>query len=243
MADIRRPNINAPTTEGQLRQVKSYLYQLTNQLNFALKAVESEENKSTSPDGNKSGSQSKSESTAAQDTFYQLKNLIIKSADIVDAYYEVISKKLEGRYVAQSDFGDFLKTNKALFELSPENFTQYYDSVQQIVDKLGNLSEIRTDECYIKTGWVDEVEGEKVAGVEIGQISYDANGENKDTAFAKFTTRGLVFYAQDGETELAWIERYRLNVRDARIENSLELNGYKLDTSNGMAFKWIGGDS
>ena len=37
---IRYPNITAPDTEGKLRQIQSYLYQLAEQLNVALLAPE-----------------------------------------------------------------------------------------------------------------------------------------------------------------------------------------------------------
>lgn len=37
---IRYPNITAKDPEGKLRQVQSYLYQLADQLNVALRALE-----------------------------------------------------------------------------------------------------------------------------------------------------------------------------------------------------------
>ena len=125
MADFRKPNITATTTEGQLSQVKSYLYQLTNQLNFALKAAEDEEKKKvySSSDNNKNGTQTKSEEDTAQDTFLKVKNLIIKSADIVNAYYEVISTKLRGEYSVLSDYGTFKQTTEAKLEASSTNLT------------------------------------------------------------------------------------------------------------------------
>ena len=38
------------------------------------------------------------------ETFYELKAMIIKSTDTVNAYYEKINKKLEGQYVEQEEF-------------------------------------------------------------------------------------------------------------------------------------------
>ena len=186
MADFRKPNINAPTTEGQLNQVKSYLYQLTNQLNFALKASEDEERKRgySSLDGVKNGTEAKSEEDATQDTFLRLKNLIIKSADIVNAYYEVISTKLKGEYVASSDYGEFKQKTEGELVATSTNLTQYYGSVQEIKDTLGNLNELRKDNCYIRTGWLDD--NETIAGVEIGQTSSKDDSVGK--AFARFTT-------------------------------------------------------
>ena len=243
MADFRKPNINAPTTEGQLNQVKSYLFQLTNQLNFALKATEEEEKKKgySSSSGNKNGSQANSEENTAEDTFLKLKNLIIKSADIVNAYYEVISTKLEGEYEALSDYGDFKQTTTANIVATSTNLTQYYSSVQEIKDKLGNLSELRKDDCYIRTGWLDD--NETIAGVEIGKTTAK---DDTDKAFARFTTEELVFYDGNGTTKenrLGWFAQYKLHIREAKIEGNAELNDYLLDTSNGLTFKWVGEES
>ena len=81
MADFRKPNLNAPTPEGKLKQVESYLFQLTNQLNFALKAADDEEKRRgySSLDSAKNSTEAKSDGDEAQDTFLKLKNMIIKS--------------------------------------------------------------------------------------------------------------------------------------------------------------------
>ena len=111
MIDIRLPNITGTTEREQLIQVKSYLHQLAEQLQWALQNVDTSNNasvvmptaRSLAPSsGNVSGE------IDAQATFASIKSLIIKSAEIVDAYYDEINAKLEGLYVAQSDFGAFV---------------------------------------------------------------------------------------------------------------------------------------
>ena len=241
MADFRKPNITATTTEGQLSQVKNYLYQLTNQLNFALKAANDEEKQrgNSSLNGSKNGTLAKFEDNSEEDTFLKLKNLIIKSADIVNAYYEVIEQKLSGEYVAKSDFGTYKEKTDALEIKTSTNETNYYNSVKEIRDALGNLSELRKDNCYIRTGWLDDEE--TIAGVEIGKTSFEDGAPQN--AFARFTTEELVFYDGNGTEEknkLGWFSQYKLNIRGAKIEGNLELGDYILDTSNGIAFKWVG---
>ena len=237
MATLRLPNITSPTTEGQLQQVKTYLYQLTNQLNYALKSAEDMEklqgNSLTSSDNSLEGT----DAQKAQDTFFQVKNLIIKSADIVNAYYDVITKKLNGEYFAESDFGTFIKKTTAIIEQTPENATEYYSSVQEIKDTLNNLDGIRKDNCYIRTGWLDE--NNTIAGVEIGMVGTTEAGLT-DRAFARFTTNELIFYDESGECKeeniLARFAKYKLHIKDAVIEGNLWLGGYKLDTADGIAF-------
>ena len=42
---IRLPNITAATDSGQLQQIKTYLYQLVQELNWALDALEKNQSK------------------------------------------------------------------------------------------------------------------------------------------------------------------------------------------------------
>lgn len=232
MADIRRPNINAPTTEGQLEQIKSYLYQLTNQLNFAIKATENPSSVTVKDQNNNDVTGS----TNAESAFFMVKDLIIKSADIVNAYYETISRKLSGQYVAVSDFGKFKQETNATLEATSKNITQNYESIQSIESDVENLNELRKDNCYIKTGWLDD--NETIAGVEIGKVS-EFDGETQ-SAFAQFTTNRLVFFDDAGH-ELGSFSDYRLNVNVIVVKAQLQFEGgYILDPSNGLAFKWGG---
>lgn len=232
MAGIRRPNINAPTPEGRLKQIESYLYQLTNQLNFAIKATESPSSVTVKDQDNNEVSAAAN----AESTFFMVKDLIIKSADIVNAYYEVIQKKLSGKYVAQSDFGTFEQETNAYFEATSESVTQNYESIQSIKSDVENLNELRKDNCYIKTGWLDD--NETIAGVEVGKVS-EVDGETHK-AFAQFTTNKLVFFDDTGR-ELGSFSDYRLYVNVVVIREKLLFEGgYILDPTNGLAFKWGG---
>ena len=242
MADLRLPNITATTTEGQLSQLKSYLYQLTNQLNFALKSAESVEKEKgySSSAVSKNSTQEKTEEEKAQETFFNVKNLIIKSADIVNAYYEVIEQKLSSEYEALSEFGDYKSKTDALIVQTSENKTEFYESLQEIDSKVEGInSGIRKDGCYIKTGWLDD--GKTLAGVEVGMISVNDNGEETDKSFAKFTTKSLEFYDMvNDKTPVAWISTQMLNIRNVTIEEDLYQGGYVADSSNGLAYKWVG---
>lgn len=41
--DLRPPNINAPTPEGQLKQIKEYLFMLTQELNYKFSIIDKEQ--------------------------------------------------------------------------------------------------------------------------------------------------------------------------------------------------------
>ena len=98
--NIRFPNITGVNTEEQIIQIKSYLYQLVEQLNWMLPTIES----STGKAGASSTNPSMGDISA--ETFYELKSLLIQSSDTLNAYYEKINAKLEGQYVKQTNFDD-----------------------------------------------------------------------------------------------------------------------------------------
>ena len=85
--ELRLPNITATDERGQLTQMKSYLYQFAEQLQWALNTME----KGTSSESvvlqDKLGNVlEQTEEAKAYATFSSIKDLIIKSADIVEAY-------------------------------------------------------------------------------------------------------------------------------------------------------------
>jgi peptidoglycan hydrolase CwlO-like protein len=143
MIDIRLPNITGSTEREQLVQVKSYLHQLAEQLQWALQNVDTSNNasvvmptaRSLAPSsGNASGE------INAQATFASIKSLIIKSAEIVDAYYDEINARLEGLYVAQSDFGTFVKETEAKFVATSKDITQTYTNIQTLESTIGGIN-------------------------------------------------------------------------------------------------------
>lgn len=73
---IRLPSITAPTDAGKLEQIRSYLYQLANQLNWLFQGVDTP-----------------AQTASVRETdvfvlFAQLRPLLIRSAEILDAYRE-----------------------------------------------------------------------------------------------------------------------------------------------------------
>ena len=252
MTEIRLPNITGVTEQEQLMQMKSYLYQLTGQLNFALKAVNNEDKNSQQITlaSKESAADKATEQENKLKTFIEVKNLIIKSADVIEKIQDVVTKELEGSYVAISDFGTYQEeTSNKFFETS-ENVTNYYESTKQMItDKY----ELRKDGCYIKTGWLDD--NNTVAGFEVGQYTEytetDSEGNEitryTDSGFAHFTTDEIAFFdknldANGKKVPLAWFSKSVMHIANAQIEDTLTLGGYVIEDSEnyGIVFKWKG---
>lgn len=240
MMDIRMPNITATTPQGQMEQVRSYLFQMVQQLNFSLKAVE---DKALEAQTTAEGS-AKNEVQQAQSTFNSIKGLIIKSADIVNAYTEVISTQLEGQYVAKSDFGTFLNTTIADIQADSEAIEQKYSNVQEILSSLNTrVNEIAAN-AYIRSGLLGyfeegENEGAPIYGIEVGETITQDDVETFKK-YARFTSDRLSFFDNNGD-EAAHISDMVLNVKNAVIGGTLQVGEYVFDPTYGLALVWMGG--
>ena len=138
--DLRLPNITGNEKE-QLVQIRSYLYQLVPQLQHALSTIGTAESQVVAPTAKSlfpTGTGGASGNASPQATFNSIKSLIIKSAEIVEAYYDVISKRLEGLYVAQSDFGAFAEQTSQEIEANSTSTTQRFENIQIIITQQGS---------------------------------------------------------------------------------------------------------
>ena len=242
--DIRYPNITAKDQAGQLLQVKSYLHQLVEQLNWAMKNVSTSESGYVVYGGGSSGSGAGGSSTTPpQSTFNSIKGLIIKSADIINAYYDVISKRLDGLYVAESEFGVYKEQTSSNIKATSDSITQHYTNIQEITSKVGGLesSWIEVD-AHIKTGklYYDE-NGVPVYGLEIGQRT-EIDGAEVFNKYARFTSEKLSFYDQNNN-EVAYISDKKLYITHVEVTGSFKLGNF-IDTiqlDGSIVTKWISG--
>ena len=237
--EFRLPNITATTAEGQLQQVKSYLYQMVEQLNWAMKNVASggtgTETAMTVTGG------AADQEKAATSNFNNIKALIIKSADIVNAYYEVISRRLEGRYMAESDFGTYLETTTQAITENSTQIERLYTNLQEIVSQMDGVGNTLVNvNAHIQSGllYYDD-DGIPVYGVEVGQKT-EVNGEEVFNRYARFTSGKLSFYDQNN-IEVAYISNYKLYINHAEITGSLRLGGFKdmVMADGSVVTKWL----
>ena len=238
--EFRLPHFTGSDRE-QLAQMRSYLYQFIPQLEWALNTIEKPTASYVVQDAPKN-TVSSSQSLDAEVAFDVLKPFIIKSADIVKAYYEQISTMLSGSYVADSDFGIFREEMEQRITKSSTYIEQAFTDLQQIHTDIGNLNFYLAEvNAHIKTGILSYDEGVPVYGLEIGQEN-TIDGVKVFNKFARFTADRLSFYDQNG-TEVAYISDYQLYINHVRIKGSLHEGGYKdfIDANGGIVTKWVGG--
>ena len=182
--------------------------------------------------------------------------MIIKSADIVTAYYDEIKKRLDGVYIAEASFPDgfaaYVETTSNDVIANSTYITQMYENIQTILSDIKSLQDDQINvRAHIKSGLLyyvgeDGTEsdsemnaGTPVYGLEVGQIVIDEQGKELFNKFARFTADRLSFYDQNG-SEVAYISDYKLYITNAEITGALKLGGFTIDTARGFTLRWVG---
>ena len=210
MSDYRYPNITGKDSAEKLRQIESYLRQLVDKMNS--------ESTSTSTytqiySAAKSGSGSK-QKTEAEATFDEIKSLIIKSADIVDAFYETYTKKLSGHYVAQSEFGQFVEESTLELDATAKNVSVAMENVEAIESANGEFQDqVRQSLSELQ---------QSAEQISIDVTSIINNGVDKVT-----TSKGYTFNA----------EGLRIKSAGTAIENLLNNRGMYVSRSEDVMLK------
>lgn len=243
VVDIRLPNITASTEAGKLQQMQSFMYQLVEQLNWALNSIGGT---SSTPVETPVTAPSTAQKDDPISNFNSIKGLIIKSADIVTAYYDKIDSllKLSGDYTASSDFGVFKEETTNLVSATDKQLRQDLVDKQTIYDENGNIRTELLVNGHIYSGIIEYAkDGEAIVGIEIGQTTKE-NGVDKFNKFARFTADRLEFYnALNPNEPVAYISDYKLYITHVEITGSLKEGGYRdiVTEGGGIVTKWVGG--
>ena len=227
--DIRLPQINAPTDGEKIKQISSYLFQMAEQLQWALKNVDTS-NKTVVVTPTPKSLQPGQSTVSAETTFGSIKALIIKSADIVNAYYEEINKKLVGQYVAQSEFGVFEEqTSQDVFENST-SINRTFNNVQEIKSGIDSSFEALSGEIDQVDSKVKDVEGNITNEIQALKNSIDTLNYSLVEVTANLKS-GLLYTNDEG------IPVYGLEVGQKNIVDGVEVfNKYARFTAGRLSF-------
>ena len=175
--------------------------------------------------------------------------MIVKTAGLVKRQMDQLSARLEGEYVAASDFGTYVERLSAYLEANPEALTQYYSFCSDLQANMEAVSaafgQYRTEtEGYIRTGIVGYDGAVPVYGVAVGQglTVTDVDGEtvvDQNNFRATFTAQRLSFW-QDAH-EVASVSNNRLYITNITVLEGVTLGKWQITTASGLAFRWIGG--
>ena len=239
------------SVQQQLTQQYSYLFQMAQQLNMALSALEGGAVSAASSSASRSRGAASAAAAAAADNeqFQNLRAMIVKTAKQVSRSMEQLEVRLGEEYVAASQFGTYVQRLSAYLEANPEALTQYYSFCSDLAANVAAVdaafSSYRLDtEGYIRTGIVYYEGPSPVYGVAVGQnlTTTEVDGRQvveQNNFRAVFTAQKLSFW-QDS-TEIAYVSNNRLYITNITVLDSISIGSWRMDSGNGLAFKWIGG--
>ena len=224
----------------------AYLFQMAQQLNLALGQLESGGTGAAS-----GGGTSTHQGTARKEStgYQELKSLIVKTARLVKRQMEQLSARLEGEYVAVSDFGTYVERLSAYLEANPEALTQYYSFFADLQASTETVSaafeQYRLEtEGYIRTGIVCYDGAVPQYGVAVGQnlICREVDGETvveQNDFRATFTASKLSFW-QDA-SEVAYVSNNRLYITNITVLEGMSIGEWEISSENGLVIRWMGG--
>lgn len=242
---IRYPNITGSTDAQKLEQMKSYLYQIVDELNFQLEKPSAAGSVASGYASSVNEAAKPQKKTDPMSTFNDIKAIIIKSADILNAYYDKINARLEGVYVAESDFGTYAEQTTQDITANSKSIAQFYTDLQQVISEIEGVESTQIEvNAHINSGMLYYAEdGTPVYGLEIGQKT-EVDGEEVFNKFARFTADKLSFYDQNGN-EVAYISDRKLYITHIEVIGSFSQGGF-VDTTladGSIVTRWMRGDS
>ncbi len=122
-ANLRYPNITGITEKEQLSQIKSFLHQLVDQLNYAIPSADSSSTQTYQAQG-------------AEISYYELRSLIIQGVQQMETDFEKLSQKMTSEYVPKSGWGadKDIVTDAGGNVVEAEKYTLTDEDKQEIVN-------------------------------------------------------------------------------------------------------------
>lgn len=210
------PVITTGKPEEALAQMQRYLWQFAEQVQMAMQEAKTIEEKVDKYERTAASGKGKQDTPAAQ--FGRIKDLIIKSADIVEAYRAEITKTLVGQFVAVSEFGTYKEQTSAVITETDRAVTQNYQLIQQITTNVAQMeSNISQMNAYIRTGQLyEQSDGTVRYGVEIGE-QVEQDGAKVFRKFARLISDRLSFFDQN-DIEVAYVSDRKLYITSAEVQ-------------------------
>ena len=93
--NLRYPNITGLSEKEQITQIKSYLYQLVEQLNNTLSTLDS-------GDGSSQNNLT-TEVQGSEMSYYELRSMILREIQQLDTMFDQLSTKMQSEYVTKEE--------------------------------------------------------------------------------------------------------------------------------------------
>lgn len=227
----------------RIANLYSYLHQMAEQLNVALRSLNADN--FADPDVRQLVSSAGSVSTAAQtqNGYNELKSLIILSADAVQASADALILNLQSEYEAVSEtLGTFEEDIDNRIRLGADGLLTEYNYHSMIT---GAQEYINESNQYLKAGllFFDDY-GQPKYGFAVGDTLTTQTVDGVTTVLrqglaATFTADRLSFW--QNEVEVAWVSDNQLYINEIALVNKMTIGDkWLISHDNGYTIKWIG---
>lgn len=240
--NIEYPNISDQTPEGQLRQVKDYLFLLADKLNLQDNSAEKVFQEVSKAIDAEAVATTDNEQAAKLREYANLKALIVKTGEYAITHSEEISKVFNSSFGANSDFGKYYEELERRVTENAQGVEDLFTYTAGINNENGNFG-VGTKQ-FIKSGLLYYDENQiPVFGVGVGVLSTVAtDGDEvidlKQNRLATFAADEIAFW--DNGNKVAYISGNAINFPAANIRGGSihigeeEHNFFKVDTAGNL---------
>lgn len=215
------PPILSGSAEDKLVQLYRHLFDMSNKLNEALMTVTIEQ---MAPESRQMIQRAAEAQENNQNTFTQLKSMIIKSAEIVRSEMDEIRVALNSQYTAIStQFGTYQQTINTQIEATAAGILQDYHIEERIQGVEQGTQEFENRiNAYIYSGILDE---NNTVGIAIGYNVTNSDGTlNQANKMATFTADRLSFWIND--TEAAYFSNQVFHIAQGEVTQAMRMGNY-----------------
>lgn len=161
-----------------LRKTYSYLYQLSEQLNYTLNNLQTENMADTVAAAIEKADNQLNEKSTVQQQADTLKSFIMKTARSIELTMDQMEETFALNYLAKSEFGEYLQKNEMTIKETAQGVVQTftgYDSAESFQEEQTTFSSYITEtDQYIKSGYLyDETTSDGTSipryGVAVGE--------------------------------------------------------------------------
>ena len=240
--NVEYPNISDQTPEGQLRQVKDYLFLLADKLNLQDNSAEKVFQEVSKAIDAEAVATTDNEQAAKLREYANLKALIVKTGDYAITHSEEISKVFNSYFGANSDFGKYYEELERRVTENAQGVEDLFTYTAGINNENGNFG-VGTKQ-FIKSGLLYYDENQiPVFGVGVGILNTVATeGDEvidlKQNRLATFAADEIAFW--DNGNKVAYISGNSINFPAANIRGGSihigeeEHNFFKVDTAGNL---------
>lgn len=232
------PTINgAGTVEQQLSEIRSYIFRSNEQLNASLSNLTVDKIWAQTASALSVANEDSEEKTDILTKYQKIRDLIIKSADIIIQADEQWQMAMNGSYLAKSQFGEYLLNTSVEIDGESTGFTQLYTYSSELGSDYGNYKSYQQN--FIKEGLLDNAEATPIYGIDVGLLTSEFTVTKEDGTTETITvdsnkkmritpTKLSLF---DNDIEVAYISEGEIHFPKANITGgSININDN---------FKWI----